>query len=233
MGITAENLATKYDISREDCDKYAVRSQTLFQKAVDAGIIAKEITAVPIKTRKGLTSFEVDEHPKVTSLEKIVKLKPVFKPDGVVTAAHASGICDGAGTVIIGNEEAANKHKPLARIVSWHVSGVDPTIMGIGPVPAIQGALRKAGLTLNDMDYIDVNEAFAPQWLAVAKELGLDMDKANTCGGAIAVGHPLGASGSRILTHLSHYLHTTNKKYAVGSACIGGGQGIAIVLEKC
>jgi len=169
-----------------------------------------------------------------TTIETLAKLPPVFKKDGVVTAGNASGISDGAGAILVASEAAVKRHclKPLARIVSYGVYGVDPSIMGIGPVPAIQQALQRANLTLNDMDLIEVNEAFSVQTLAVIKELGLDPAKTNTNGGAVALGHPLAASGSRITAHLVHELKRTNKRYAVGSACIGGGQGIALVLEN-
>jgi acetyl-CoA acyltransferase 2 len=175
-----------------------------------------------------------DEHPREVSIADMAKLKPVFKEGGVVTAGSASGICDGAATVLVASEEAVKAHNlaPLARIVSWHRVGCDPTIMGFGPVPAIQGALKAGGLTLQDIDLIEINEAFAGQYLACEKVLGLDRNKTNKNGGAIALGHPLGASGARILAHLSHALRREKKRYAVGSACIGGGQGIAVVLEN-
>lgn len=187
-----------------------------------------EIVPVEVKGRKGPEMVSVDEHPRPqTTAESLAKLKPVFKRnDGVTTAGNASGINDGAAALVIASEEAVNKYglNPLARIVSWQSSGVDPKIMGIGPVPAIQGALKRAQMSLDQMDLIEVNEAFAAQFLAVEKELGLDRAKTNLNGGAIAIGHPLGASGARILTHLTHELHRTNNKLAVGSACIGGGQ---------
>jgi acetyl-CoA acyltransferase 2 len=177
-----------------------------------------------------------DEHPRPqTEIQSLQKLSPVFiKDTGVVTAGNASGISDGAGAVIVASESAVEKHNltPLARIISYHVTGVDPAIMGIGPVSAIKSALDKSGLKLSDMDLIEVNEAFAAQYLAVEKELGLDRSITNTNGGAISIGHPLAASGSRILTHLINELHRTKKKYGLGSACIGGGQGIAIIIER-
>lgn len=191
---------------------------------------------VTIKTRKGSEEFAVDEHarPQAT-LEGLKKLPPVFKKDGMVSAGNASGICDGAAAVVVASEDALKKYqiKPLARVVSYHVEGVDPSIMGIGPVPAIKGALKNAGLELKQMDLIEVNEAFAAQYLAVEKELGLDRTITNMNGGAISLGHPLAASGSRILAHLTYELHRTGKRYALGSACIGGGQGIAVILERC
>jgi acetyl-CoA acyltransferase 2 len=235
MGITAENLAEKYGITREDCDKLAIRSQQKWGEAKKNGVFDLEITPVEIESKKGTKTVDTDEHPRPdTSLEKISSLRPVFKKDGVVTAANASGICDGAGTIILASEEAVNEHNltPLARLASYHVSGCQPSIMGIGPVTAIKGALDSAGLSIADVDRFEINEAFAAQFLACAKELELDMDKTNLHGGAISLGHPLGASGSRITAHLANEFQRANGKVHVGSACIGGGQGIAVVLER-
>ncbi|GLD92794.1 hypothetical protein PINS_up001373 [Pythium insidiosum] len=234
MGITAENLAEKYGITREECDEFALRSQTLWAKANEAGHFNDEIAPFEVKAGRNVELFSTDESPRVTSLEKLAKLKPVFKKDGTVTAGNASGISDGAGAIILASEDAVKKHNltPLARIVSYNVAGVDPKIMGIGPAPSIRGALARAGLKIDDIDIFDINEAFAAQYLSCVKELGLNPEIVNQCGGAIALGHPLGASGSRITAHLAHALKRTGKKYAVGSACIGGGQGIAIVLEN-
>lgn len=235
MGITAENLAEKYGISRQDCDEYAIRSQKTWGQAKKDGVFDLEIAPVEIQTKKGVKTVDTDEHPRPdTSLEKIASLRAVFKKDGVVTAANASGICDGAGTIILASEEAVKEHdlKPLARLASYHVSGCDPSIMGIGPVPAIRGALDSAGLSLGDVDRVEINEAFAAQFLACAKELELDMSKTNLNGGAISLGHPLGASGSRITAHLANEFQRANGNIYVGSACIGGGQGIAVVLER-
>lgn len=236
MGITAENLAVKYDISREASDEFALRSQHLWGKSNDAGVFKSEIGPIELKGRKGPVVVDTDEHPRPsTKLGDLSKLKPVFNPDGGrVTAGSASGICDGAASMIIAGENGVkdNNLTPLARLVSWSRAGVEPSVMGIGPVPAIHGALKAAGLTLDQMDIIEINEAFACQFLACQKELQFDMNKANTNGGAIALGHPLGASGARILTHLTHELVRTNKRYAVGAACIGGGQGIAVILEN-
>lgn len=235
MAITAENLAVKYGISREECDRYAIQSQQRFDAAVKRGDIAQEICKVSIETRKGPVVVEKDEHPKPEStLEKLGTLKPVFKKDGVVTAASASGIVDGAACSLLMSETAAKSlgMKPMARIVSWASVGCDPTIMGIGPVYAAQKALQKAGLSLQQMDLVEVNEAFAAQYLAVAKELKLDPAKSNVNGGAISVGHPLGASGTRIMNHLVYELHRRQARYALGSACIGGGQGIAVIIER-
>ncbi len=235
MAITAENLAAKHQISREACDEYALRSQKTWDAAQKAGGFEQEMAPVELKTRKGTELFSVDEHPRPeTTPEALAKLPPVFKKDGVVSAGNASGICDGAGALVIASGDAVKKHglTPLARLVQWHVTGVDPTIMGIGPVPAIRGALERAGLGLSDIDLIEINEAFAPQYLACEKELELDRDKVNVDGGAIALGHPLAASGARITAHLVHELRRRQGRYAVGSACIGGGQGIAVVLER-
>uniref|UniRef100_A0A096MS27 Acetyl-CoA acyltransferase 2 n=1 Tax=Papio anubis TaxID=9555 RepID=A0A096MS27_PAPAN len=228
MAMTAENLAVKHKISREECDKYALQSQQRWKAANDAGYFNDEMAPIEVKTKKGKQTMQVDEHARPqTTLEQLQKLPPVFKKDGTVTAGNASGIADGAGAVIIASEDAVKKHNftPLARIVGYFVSGCDPSIMGIGPVPAISGALKKAGLSLRDMDLVEVNEAFAPQYLAVEKSLDLDISKTNVNGGAIALGHPLGGSGSRITAHLVHELRRRGGKYAVGSACIGGGQG--------
>ncbi|XP_010959686.1 3-ketoacyl-CoA thiolase, mitochondrial [Camelus dromedarius] len=235
MAITAENLAVKHKISREDCDKYALQSQQRWKAANDAGYFHNEMAPIEAKTKKGKQTMQVDEHPRPQStLEQLNKLPPVFKKEGTVTAGNASGISDGAGAVIIASEDAVKKHNftPLARIVGYFVSGCDPTIMGIGPVPAISGALKKTGLSLKDMDLVEVNEAFAPQYLAVEKSLDLDPSKTNVNGGAIALGHPLGGSGARITTHLVHELRRRGGRYAVGSACIGGGQGIAVIIQS-
>lgn len=235
MAITAENLAEKYNITRQECDEFALYSQTTWTRAQKEGVFQSEIAPFIISHKGKSEEFSMDECPRPNSnIEGLVKLKPVFKEGGVVTAGNASAITDGAAALVLASEEAVKKHglKPLARLVSWHVSGVDPKIMGIGPVPAIQGALKRAKLELKQMDLIEVNEAFAAQFLAVRKELGFDLSKANKNGGAISLGHPLGASGSRITAHLSHELNRTKSKYAVGSACIGGGQGIAVILEN-
>jgi acetyl-CoA acetyltransferase family protein len=235
MAVTAENLATKYGITRQDCDAYALSSQQRWAACNERGGFKDEITPVEIVTKKSTTQFQVDEHPRPqTTLEILAKLPPVFKKDGVVTAGNASGICDGAAALVLTTEDFAKSKglKPLARIVSWGVAGVDPTIMGIGPAPAIKIALERAEMKSSDMDLVEVNEAFAPQYLAVEKELGLDRNKTNVDGGAIALGHPLGASGARITTHLVYELARRKGKYAVGSACIGGGQGLALVIAS-
>ena len=235
MAITAENLAEKYAISREECDAYALRSQKAWAAADAAGWFKAEITPLTLKTRKGPVVFERDEHPRPdATAEGLAKLSPVFKKDGTVTAGNASGICDGAAALVLASREAAERRglTPLARVVQWGVAGCDPKLMGIGPAPAIRGALDRAGLKVADLDLIEVNEAFAPQYLAVEKELGLPRDKTNVNGGAIALGHPLGASGARITAHLCYELARRGGRLAVGSACIGGGQGMAVVLER-
>ena len=235
MGMTAEKLSEQYSISREEQDAFAVESHQRAAKAVEDGLFAEEIIAVEVKTRRNTVLVDKDEHirPDVDGAG-MAKLRPAFKKEGTVTAGNASGINDGAASVVVASEKAvqANGLKPIARIVSWGVVGVDPTIMGIGPVPAIKQALKRANLTIEDMDIVEVNEAFAAQYLAVEKELGLDRSKTNVNGGAIALGHPVGVSGTRILLSAAYELKRRNAKYAVASLCIGGGQGIAVVLEN-
>ncbi len=234
MAMTAEKLAEQGAFSREEVDAVAFDSQRRYQEAVAAGAFANEIVPFILKTRKGEESFAVDEHPRATDMATLSKLAPVFKKDGFVTAGNASGICDGAASLVLADAAwaAAKGLKPLARLVSWGVSGCDPTIMGIGPVPASKKALARVGLGVADMDLVEVNEAFAAQYLAVEKALGLDRSKTNVNGGAIAVGHPLGASGARITTTLVHNLLARGGRYGLGSACIGGGQGIAVIVER-
>ncbi|KAI5752436.1 hypothetical protein M8J77_017018 [Diaphorina citri] len=235
MALTAEKLADKFGITRDKVDEFALRSQTLHKKAQDAGVFKSEIAPVEVTIKRKPVSVDADEHPKPqTTLETLAKLPPVFKKDGVVTAGSASGICDGAGAVIIASEAAVKSHNltPLARLVGYSVVGVDPSIMGIGPSPAIKNLLKIAGLSLNDIDLVEINEAFGAQTLACLKDLDLDINKLNLNGGAIALGHPLGASGSRITAHLVHELRRKNLKYGIGSACIGGGQGIALLIER-
>jgi acetyl-CoA acyltransferase 2 len=235
MAVTAENLATKYGLSRQDCDAYALLSQQRWAAANEKGFFKDEIAPISIQVKKNTVEFAVDEHARPqTTMEVLAKLAPVFKKDGVVTAGNASGICDGAACLVLTTEEFAKARglRPLARLVQWGVAGVDPSIMGIGPAPAIKNALARAELNQADVDLFEVNEAFAPQYLAVEKELGLPKDKTNVNGGAIALGHPLGASGARITTHLVYELARRGGRYAVGSACIGGGQGLAVVLER-
>lgn len=221
----------------QECDAYALRSQQTWAAAKAQGLFDAEITPVEIETKKGTKVVDTDEHPRPdATMESLARLPAVFdRKTGVVTAANASGINDGAGCIIVASEEAVREHNltPLCRLVSYGVVGCDPTIMGIGPVPAIQQALARANLTLADVDRMEINEAFAAQFLACAKELNLDMEKSNIHGGAIAIGHPLGASGSRITAHLAHeFAYNKESKIHVGAACIGGGQGIAVVLER-
>lgn len=236
MGMTAENLADKYDISREEQDAFAVQSQQKAGNAREHGRFAEEIVPVVIKGRKGKeTVIELDEHIRAdVNVEGLAKLRPAFKKDGTVTPGNASGINDGAAAVILASEDYVREHnlKPLAKIVSWGVAGVDPTIMGIGPVPASKKALEKAGLSLSDIDLFEFNEAFAAQALSVIKELGVDQEKVNVNGGAVALGHPLGASGTRITYSLALELKKRNLKYGLASLCIGGGQGIAMIIES-
>lgn len=234
MGVTGENLAEKYEISREEQDAYAARSHQSAAAARESGKFAEEIVPVEVKTRKGTQVVDTDEHIREdTTAEKLSGLKPAFKKDGSVTGGNASGINDGAGAVVLASESFVESKglKPLGRIVSWAVAGVDPSIMGIGPAPAIRMALEKASLSLEDMSLIEVNEAFASQYIAVEKELGLDRDKVNVNGGAIALGHPVGASGTRVLYTLMKELKRRNERYGVASLCIGGGQGIAMIVE--
>jgi acetyl-CoA acyltransferase 2 len=234
MAQTAEELAERYSVSREEADRVALLSQQRAKAAWDGGRFAAEITEVVIESRKGETTYAADEHMRPdTTMEALGGLRPYFKKDGLVTAGNASGIGDGAASVVLASAEwaEANGLDPLARIVSWGFVGVEPSIMGIGPAPAARLALEKAGLTLDDMDLVEVNEAFAPQYKAVEKELGLDPEKTNVDGGAIAITHPLAASGARITIHLIHELRRRGAKYGLGSACIGGGQGGAVVVE--
>lgn len=236
MGQTAENLAAKYNVTRDEVDAFGLRSQQLWKKAHDEGRFKEELAPVTVTIKRKQVQVEFDEHPRPqTTLEGLKKLQPVFKKDGVVTAGTSSGICDGAGAVILASEKAVkeNNLKPLARVVATTVVGVEPSIMGIGPAPAITNLLKATGKTLNDIEIIEINEAFGAQTLSCAKDLKLDLSKLNPDGGAIALGHPLGASGARITAHLVHELRRRKAKYGIGSACIGGGQGIAVLLESC
>ncbi|HEY5074378.1 MAG TPA: acetyl-CoA C-acetyltransferase [Pyrinomonadaceae bacterium] len=235
MAGTAENLARKFEIPRADQDQYALRSQQAAKRALDAGFFAAEIVPVEVKTRKGTVLFGQDDHLRPeTTLEGLAKLRPAFSKDGFVTAGNASGIVDGAAALVIAGEDfiKAKNIKPVGRIVSWAYAGVEPDLMGIGPVPATRQALKKAGLQLSDIDLIEVNEAFAAQYLAVEQQLGLDRERTNVNGGAIALGHPLGATGTRLVLTLLHELQRRGGRYGLATACIGGGQGIAIICER-
>lgn len=234
MAQTAEELADRYDVTREEADRVAYESQQRAQAAWDAGYFDAEIAGVLIKSRKGETTYAADEHMRPdTTMEALGGLRPYFKKDGLVTAGNASGIGDGAASAVLASAEwaKANGVTPIGRLVSWGFVGVEPSVMGIGPAPAARLALTKAGLSLSDMDLVEVNEAFAPQYKSVEKELGLDPAKTNVNGGAIAMTHPLAASGARITIHLLHELARRGGQYALGSACIGGGQGGAVVVE--
>jgi acetyl-CoA acetyltransferase family protein len=235
MAGTAENLARRHEISREEQDKYALRSQQQAKRAQDEGIFAEEIVPVEVKSRKGSTLFDRDDHMRPeTTLEGLARLRPAFSKDGFVTAGNASGIVDGAAALVIAGEDyvKARDVKPLGRIVSWAYAGVEPELMGIGPVPATRKALERARLKLEDIDLVEVNEAFAAQYLAVEKELGLDRTRTNVNGGAIALGHPLAASGTRLVLTVLGELRRRGGRYGLATACIGGGQGIAIICER-
>src|SRR5688572_15977244 len=237
MAETAENLAERYKLDRECVDEFALRSQQLAKSAWESGVYKDEVVPVPVpnaKTGKA-EDFAADEHMRPdTTAERLGALKPVFRKNGVVTAGNASGIGDGAAAMVIASAKFATARglKPLGRLVSWGVAGVDPSVMGIGPVPSSKAALAKAGLSISDMDLIEVNEAFAAQTCAVERELDLPRDRLNVHGGAIALSHPLAASGARITAHLLHALRASGKRYGLGTACIGGGQGIALVVES-
>ena len=232
MGITAENISSRYQISREMQDEFALTSQKRAHEAIENGNFKDQILPIEIKTRKGIEIFEIDEHPKPeTSMETLTGLKTAFKKDGVVTAGNASGINDGASALVLANEEKAKSGKPLARVVSYGFGGVDPDEMGMGPVPASKMALNKAQLTVSDLDLIESNEAFAAQACAVNKQLGLNPEIVNVNGGAIALGHPVGATGAIIMTKLVYELRKRKGKYGLATMCIGGGQGIAVIIE--
>jgi len=235
MSDTAENLARERGITRQASDEYALLSQQRAEAAYKACRLKEEIIPVEIKSKKGSTLFSEDDHRRPeTTLEGLAKLPAAFRADGIVTAGNASGIVDAAAAVVVTAEAIAKSKgkKPLGRLVSWAVAGVEPRLMGIGPVPASRQALEKAGLALKDIDLIEVNEAFAPQYLAVEKELGLDRERTNVNGGAIALGHPLGATGTRLVLTLLYELRRRGARYGLSTACIGGGQGIAVIVES-
>ena len=234
MAQTAEELAGRYEITRDEVDRVALHSQQRADRAWAEGYFTAEIAPVTVRSRKGDTSYAADEHIRPeTTMEALGKLRPYFKQDGLVTAGNASGIGDGAAATILASAEWASHHgvRPIGRLVSWGTVGVDPRIMGIGPAPAARKALQVAGMKIADMDLVEVNEAFAPQYKAVEKELGLDPEKTNVNGGAIALTHPLAASGARITIHLLHELRRRGQRFGLGSACIGGGQGVAVIVE--
>ncbi len=242
MGMTAENIADKYGITREEQDQFAYESQKRAAKAIEEGQFKEEIEPVVIKGRKGDTIFEVDEHPRLTDLEKMAKLRPAFKKDGSVTAGNASGINDGASMTVLMTDEKSEKlgAKPLAELVAFAQHGVDPAFMGLGPVGAIKKVLKKADMNLKDMDLIELNEAFAVQSLGVIKDLMEEhnvskewiMERTNVNGGAIALGHPIGCSGNRIIVTLLYEMKKRNLKYGLASLCIGGGMGTAVIIKN-
>ncbi len=235
MGMTAENLAAKHGITREEQDAFAVESQARAAKAIAEGRFKSQIAPITLKTRKGDVVFDTDEHPKAgTTLETLAKMRPAFKKDGTVTAGNASGINDAAAFLVLADaaKAAAGGHQPIARLVSYAIAGVPNDVMGEGPIPSSQVALQKAGLTLDKMDVIESNEAFAVQSITVAKGLGLDPAKTNVNGGAIALGHPVGATGSVIVTKLLHEMIRVNARYGMATMCIGGGQGITTIWER-
>jgi acetyl-CoA acetyltransferase family protein len=234
MAQTAEKLAEKYGVTREEADTVALRSQQRAAAAWKEGRMDTEVAPIPVKSRKGEVMFNADEHMRPdTTMEQLASLRPYFKKDGLVTAGNASGIGDGAAAVVIASAKWAEQRgaKPLGRLVSWGIAGVEPDIMGIGPAPASRQALQRAGLTMDQMDIVEINEAFAPQFAAVARDLELDPEKTNVNGGAIAITHPLASSGARITINILHELRRRGGKYALGSACIGGGQGMAVIVE--
>src|SRR5262249_22190085 len=235
MAMTAENLAAKYGISQREVDEYSVLSQKRFAAAQEGGRLTEEIVAMELPGKKGATvQFARDEHNRPeTTVESLAKLPKVFKKDGVIHAGAASGICDGAGALVLSTAQFAKTRglKPIGRLLGWGSSGCDPSIMGSGPAPAVRRAFERHEAKLSDFDIFEVNEAFAPQYLAVEKELGLPRDRTNVDGGAIAVGHPLAASGARITMHLLYELKRRGARYGIGAACIGGGQGIAVLVE--
>ena len=234
MGVTAENLATKWNISREEQDAFALESQVRAARAIAEGRFKSQIVPIVQQTRKGDVVFDTDEHPRATTMEALAKMKPAFKKDGSVTAGNASGLNDAAAFFVLGDAATAAKagHKAMARIVSYAVAGVPNDLMGEGPIPATKLALKRAGLSLDQIDVIESNEAFAAQAIAVTRALGLDPAKTNTNGGAIALGHPVGCSGALIATKALYELERVQGRYALVTMCIGGGQGIAVIFER-
>ncbi|MBP5167573.1 MAG: acetyl-CoA C-acetyltransferase [Oscillospiraceae bacterium] len=238
MGITAENVAEQWGITREELDDFSLKTQQKAAAAISSGRFEDEIIPVPVKVKKQVVEFKVDEHPRETSAEALAKLRPAFKPDGKVTAGNASGINDGAAAILLASGEAVEKYglKPIMKLVSWGQGGLDPKIMGLGPVYATKNAMEKCGLSVKDMDLFELNEAFASQSIACIRELGLTdrMDVINVNGGAVALGHPVGASGARIIVTLVHeMLKRPDAKRGLATLCIGGGMGVATIWEKC
>ncbi|QFT94811.1 Beta-ketothiolase BktB [Roseovarius sp. THAF9] len=234
MGVTAENVASEHDVSREDQDAFALESQNRAAKAIEAGHFASQIVPVEVRVKRDMVAFETDEHPKPTTAEGLAGLRAAFQKDGTVTAGNASGINDGAAALVFARAEAAEKAglKPKARVLGYAHSGVRPEVMGIGPVPAVESLLKKTGLSAGDFDVIESNEAFAAQAIAVNRGLGLDTDKVNPNGGAIALGHPVGATGAILVVKALHELERIGGKMALITMCIGGGQGIAVAIER-
>jgi acetyl-CoA C-acetyltransferase len=234
MGVTAENVAAASGISRADQDAFAMQSQTRAAQAIAQGHFASQIAPVKVKTRKGTVTFDTDEHTKATSIDALAGLRTVFKKDGTVTAGNASGINDGAAALILARADAAERAglKPLARILGYAIAGVQPQVMGYGPIPATRALMQKTGLKISDFDIVESNEAFAAQAIAVSRELGLHLARVNPNGGAIALGHPVGATGAILTVKALYELQRTNTKIALITMCIGGGQGIAIAIER-
>jgi acetyl-CoA C-acetyltransferase len=235
MGITAENICTEFNVSRKEMDQFALESQHRALQAIESGRFREEIVPVEVPTRKGLVIFDTDQQPRSdTTVEALAKLRPAFKPDGSVTAGNASGINDGAAALVVMSRQRAESRglKPLATVRSYAAAGVEPRIMGMGPIPAIRLALKKAAVKIEDIDLVEANEAFAAQAVAVGKELGFDRAKLNVNGGAIALGHPIGASGARILVTLLYEMQRRQARYGLATLCIGGGQGMALVVER-
>ena len=233
MGVTAENIAAKYGFTRQQQDEFAVESHKRAQRAIAAGYFKSQIVPIELKSKKGVEQFTTDEHVRAdASMENMGKLKPVFKKDGTVTAANASGINDAAAAIVLMDAKQAKNHKPMARLVAYAHAGVEPQVMGLGPIPAVKKVFEKAGLKPGDMDVIESNEAFAVQAMAVTKDLGLDPAKVNPNGGAVALGHPIGATGCILTVKALYELARTQKRYALVTMCIGGGQGIAAIFER-
>jgi len=234
MGITAENICSDCHLTREELDEFALHSQQKAIQAIASGVFRDEIVPVEVPGRKGPTVFDTDQQPRETTAEGLAKLRPAFKKDGMVTAGNSSGLNDGGAAVVVMSAKKAQELglKPMARIRSYAAAGVDPRVMGLGPIPSSQRALEKAGLRVSDLDLIEANEAFAAQSVAVGKELGFDRSKLNVNGGAIALGHPIGASGTRVLTTLLYEMQRRNAHYGLATLCIGGGQGVAMIVER-